>query len=330
VAGGAALTNGTDLAGRYPGLRRWQRTATRLHPRPGRVAADVSHIGGPLRWPANTPWPRCTEPHVTRAEHAIPDALAARYVAAKMRMQRDWSPGTPMHSNSEFDDATAELADLFDGYVGVRHTPAGMRAVSTTLRPEPGGCPLVPVAQLQAADVPDLCCPPGTSLLQVLWCPNEHYLDDDYTGPLVTLRWARPSVGDMAATAPPPATFRPGLIPQPCTLTPERIVEYPWWEEITDAALAHKLRDEPAQRYRLLATAPGWKVGGWATWPTTGRRRLACRSCGGPTEPLLQIDTAGEADEGESHAGVAFGAGTALRMFTCDRCPDAAPRLDLQ
>jgi hypothetical protein len=344
----AVPADAPELVDRYPGLERWKRTATRLRPRPGRVAADVSHIGGPLRWPATTPWPHCNEPHVTRVEHRIPDALAARYVAAKMRMQRDWAPGTPMHSNAEFDDTTSELAELFDGYVGVRHTQGGLRAVSTALRAEPGGYPLVPVAQLQASDIPDLRCPAGTSLAQVLWCPNEHYLDDDYAGPLAAVRWARPSLGDMAATAPQLPTAQPGLIPQPCTLNPDQVVEYPWWEELTDTTLAHRLRDEPPADYRQLATAPGWKVGGWAPWPTTGRRRLACRTCTGPTRLFLQIDTtewdpstgerwrtpaptAVDSPSDPAPTGVAFGAGfTALRLFTCDRCPNTPPRLDLQ
>src|SRR5262245_40812923 len=49
--------------------------------------------------------------------------------------------------------------------------------------PQPlGPVPLVPVLQLYAADVPDLPFPPGTDLLQLLWCPYDH-------GPL------RPPVG---------------------------------------------------------------------------------------------------------------------------------------
>lgn len=37
----------------------WARPAVRLHPMPGTPAVTDSHIGGPVLWPADEPWPYC-------------------------------------------------------------------------------------------------------------------------------------------------------------------------------------------------------------------------------------------------------------------------------
>ncbi|GLW89746.1 hypothetical protein [Actinokineospora globicatena] len=38
------------------------RTATRMHPSAGAPTSADSHIGGPMRWPADEPWPHCVDP----------------------------------------------------------------------------------------------------------------------------------------------------------------------------------------------------------------------------------------------------------------------------
>ncbi|MEJ8640823.1 hypothetical protein WKI68_03835 [Streptomyces sp. MS1.HAVA.3] len=52
-----------DVEALFPGLAAHRATATRLHPRPGAPTAGDSHVGGPLLWPADEPWPVCDEPH---------------------------------------------------------------------------------------------------------------------------------------------------------------------------------------------------------------------------------------------------------------------------
>ncbi|MFI6515464.1 hypothetical protein ACIBF1_07900 [Spirillospora sp. NPDC050679] len=52
-----------DIAAEIPGLAAHARTAVRLHPRRGDPGPDDSSIGGPLRWPADEPWPFCDGPH---------------------------------------------------------------------------------------------------------------------------------------------------------------------------------------------------------------------------------------------------------------------------
>jgi hypothetical protein len=50
-----------DIAALFPELREHSGAATRLHPRPGAPTAADSSIGGPLRWPADEPWPTCAD-----------------------------------------------------------------------------------------------------------------------------------------------------------------------------------------------------------------------------------------------------------------------------
>ncbi|MFJ7588037.1 hypothetical protein ACIQZO_11765 [Streptomyces sp. NPDC097617] len=52
-----------DVESLFPGLAAHRRAATRLHPRPAAPGVHDSHVGGPLLWPADDPWPICTVPH---------------------------------------------------------------------------------------------------------------------------------------------------------------------------------------------------------------------------------------------------------------------------
>ncbi|GAA2999066.1 DUF1963 domain-containing protein [Actinokineospora diospyrosa] len=45
-----------------PGIEAHARTATRLHPLAGTPTSADSHVGGPMRWPADEPWPYCADP----------------------------------------------------------------------------------------------------------------------------------------------------------------------------------------------------------------------------------------------------------------------------
>ncbi|MGW0753595.1 hypothetical protein [Streptomyces sp. NPDC002587] len=57
-----------DVEALFPELAAHRGTATRLHPRAGSPGAGDSHVGGPLLWPADEPWPACDEQH----EHSGP------------------------------------------------------------------------------------------------------------------------------------------------------------------------------------------------------------------------------------------------------------------
>ena len=49
----------TDGGREIPWIDEWARPVVELNPVPGEPAATDSHIGGPMLWPADEPWPYC-------------------------------------------------------------------------------------------------------------------------------------------------------------------------------------------------------------------------------------------------------------------------------
>jgi hypothetical protein len=324
-----------DVPALFRGIERHAATATRLHPR--RAAPTWlpdprgSHLGAAMRWPADEPWPVCEAAHVVATETPVPPAVVDRLRAA-----------TPANDFAGWTAAMAELASDIPGFVGVNRRTG--TALGHTKQQPAAPCPLVPVVQLRAADVPDLA-PPDGDLLQVLWCPHDHDLDGEPWAPAITVRWRWESgVPDICAPPPAPATANATYLPAPCVLYPERVVEYPWWQDLP-AELGHHVGAWDARHggryHRQLATAPGWKVGGWAPWPTTDPVPMYCANCGAPMRHLLQVDSGEWGDPqrwrpvGSDHAdaeptGVVVGRSGLLRIFHCPFCPDAPVRVDLQ
>ncbi|WP_117214113.1 hypothetical protein [Allorhizocola rhizosphaerae] len=259
-----------------------ERTATLLNPQEGEPTVHDSHIGGPLLWPADDPWPACEHPHMVHHETLLPS--------------RDISFG--------------KLRKQFYFFTGTSSKPDGTYAVHyEPTEHEPN--PLVSIAQLYARDIPDLVCPPGTDMLQVLWCPNEHELDDGWS-PFVVLRW-RDSASVMEVLEDPPSPHAVdedwSLMPKPCALHPTRTTDRAW-------------ADGEDNEGRI---APGWKVGGYAKWGVTDELPTDCDGCGGPTELLITIDSE-ESDETDIEVG-RYGA---LRLFVCRRCEGMPFRFDIQ
>ncbi|MEU8074861.1 hypothetical protein AB0B31_05375 [Catellatospora citrea] len=331
-----------DALAALPGLAAFGRTATRLHPRPGTVTAQDSHVGGPLRWPADEPWPVCEHPHLVNEEVPLPQELLDRLAVAQQ--------GRTQHNIITDEEAVLheELAALvgpgFAGW-GSRGGPTvGFRYV-----PRPHGNPMLAVAQLRATDVPDLPTPGGADLLQVLWCPFEHVQDDEGVwGPTMRLVWRREAdVTGPLATAPDSAVGEDHYVPRPCRLHPEQIVEYPYPQELPEP-LRDQAKNWPGD-YVNIFMAPGWKVGGYAKWQLSDLLPTPCRVCAGPTRLLLVIDS-GESNatprwqpveeagadprtlgyDADEPTGVVVGRWGALRVFVCPTCPGAPFRLDQQ
>jgi len=272
-----------DVAALFPGLGAYAMVATRLHPRRGRPGRRRSHVGGPLWWPADEPWPACVADHVVPTQTHVPEPLLERLRTA--RRTRNWADSAAV---------LAELASEIPGFSGVDRRDG--TAHGQVSRPEPEPTPLVAVAQLRAADVPALAPPPGADLLQVLWCPNDHDLDGGGQGPAVSVRWRAEATLPARAGEPPPkpAVSEARYLPHPCVLEPESVVEYPWWQDLP-AGLGYEVHawdtEHRGRYHRQLATAPGWKVGGWPAWPTTDATSLLCNGCGSRMTHLLQIDS---------------------------------------
>jgi hypothetical protein len=315
-----------DVLARHRGLEAFARTATRLHPCPATVTVHDSHIGGPLLWPADEPWPTCERPHLVQQETPLPPELLDRLRAAEARRTR-----SHVMADGEaaiLDEIAALVGPGYTGFGSVGDGPVvGHRfAAEPHTRPNP----LVAVAQLRAADIPDLPTPDGTDLLQVLWCPFDH--DSDQWDPTPVLRWRRAAdVTDVLAAAPIGEIDNDEYVPQPCAVRPEQIVEYPHPGDVLD-----DVEDVTDDDF----SAPGWKVGGYATWNVTDLLPTACPVCGGPTDLLL---TAASSERGSGDrwrpvddevsaepTGVIVGQAGALRVFACPTCPGPPFHLDLQ
>jgi hypothetical protein len=172
---------------------------------------------------------------------------------------------------------------------------------------------LLPVAQLYTRDVPLLCPPGQADLLQVLWCPFDH--PDPY--PRTALFW-RSAAGVTSILTDPPepaAVANRWYVPEPCTLDPELVTEYPnaleLSEDLQELVGRWSAREEEgtaldsvaldradAIDYAIdsaglywgeLSVAPGWKVGGWGHWGRTDPNPQFCPACGTRMTPLLTI-----------------------------------------
>ncbi|HEX2317257.1 MAG TPA: hypothetical protein VHJ17_26150 [Thermomonospora sp.] len=323
-----------DPASEFPELAGMVRTATRLHPRPGDPAVHDSSVGGPLLWPADEPWPTCTDDHEVYRLTTLEDVRTRRRILTEA-----WSRPRPPRTNLLTPEEQAAIERIQAG-----HDASALPA---------GPLPMIPVAQLYARDVPDLPCPEGTDLLQVLWCPFDELMD---LSSAVHLRWRRAAdVGDVLTDPPVPAFVGDAdYVPRPCVVRPERVREYPPAHELDDeqAKHLHVWAEEQGLSYRGdLSTAPGWKVGGWPhPWtfrdpPAPGD--LRCGDCGAPVEALLTID--GSEWDGESTSWrppgdtggpgypednrptmVEIGRGYTLQIYRCSAAPEHAPVTAMQ
>ncbi|URM91152.1 hypothetical protein LUW75_15505 [Streptomyces sp. MRC013] len=293
-----------DVEALFPALAAHRRTATRLHPRRGEPDVAGSSVGGPLLWPADEPWPTCTRVHPRGTGHLLSDVRLRRRV-------EDGARGR---------DHTEEERRLLDAMASGVHLPG---------LPDDEPLPLLAVAQLHTRDVPDLVGPDGADLLQVLWCPFEAHGPDGTVDVVLRWRRAADVGPVPAPQPEPPVVGRPECVPAPCVVHPERVVEYEYHgllsealqEEITEweeallderggddarepsaaagyatyeeyeaATVAARAGEPEGIDYRSdLSVAPGWKVGGFASWHLTDPAPVDCSACGAPMPPLLTV-----------------------------------------
>ncbi|MFI1336439.1 hypothetical protein ACH4U7_41300 [Streptomyces sp. NPDC020845] len=281
-----------DVEALFPELAAHRGTTTRLHPRPGSPEVSDSSVGGPLLWPADEPWPVCTEPHRRGRGRRPADIHRERRVLATA-WARDPDPGPT-------EEERRLLTEL-----GREHRVAGIADTDPL--------PMVGVAQLYRRDVPDLLAgPDGCDLLQVFWCPFDRHGRTGY-GMSLRLLWRRSwEVGEVLAAPPlPEVVGYEGYVAEPCVLHPEQVVTYPFagllpeelearidaWEEAREEeAREEEAREEeaeaepPAYQYDL-SIPPGWRAGGFASWHLTDPSPMNCLACAAPMELLLTIDS---------------------------------------
>ncbi|MFC3452894.1 hypothetical protein [Amycolatopsis speibonae] len=248
-----------DVATVFPELAGSARTTVRLHPWRGVATARESSLGGPLLWPADEAWPMCT------IDHPDPRPLTS---AEGQELER---------RRNELHDAMNALARAGDhATVGAfyREYEALEADIRKARREEyaddpAATLPMVPIAQFYRRDLPELPFPDGTDVCQVLWCPTDH---EPHYGPLPQVWWRDAAKVTEVATAPDPDRLLSddGSLPVPCRISPERVVEFPGWEDLPSDDLRERLETwEKGQEWRYgrhLSVAPGTKVGGWVSW----------------------------------------------------------------
>lgn len=213
--------------------------------------------------------------------------------------------------------------------------------------------PMVPVLQLFAVDAPSIQYPPGTNLLQILWCPVYHVHlpgQDDAYAPATVVKWR--DAAELPATTwtpPTPIDAEEQSIPGPCNLYPEQVVEYPTdlpdhlWNQIAE------LDDDGWRNSRSwgqdgaelsyqydLSVAPGTKVGGWPRWHAFDPYPMPCAECGQQLDLLVSFgsvehgDGNGQWDSPDlvaidtdygSTTGLTLGRGGDLQIFYCSANP---------
>ncbi|QIJ60743.1 hypothetical protein [Streptomyces sp. JB150] len=276
-----------DVEAVFPELTALRRTATRLHPRRGTPTVRDSSVGGPMLWPADEPWPACAHAHQRGSGHRYAEVVRAREI-----LERAWRRDPRSGPN-------AGEADELSRFKRGRHAPH---------LADTDPIPLIGVAQLYRRDVPGLPDTGAGDVLQVFWCPFERHGESGHEMH-VELRWRHSrGIGTPLAEQPfPEVVGRPELVPSPCVLHPEAVVEYPWFEDLpedlrerieaweTPREDGHDQAGEEGEggveRYAFdLSTAPGWKVGGCIAWNLTGPTRLTCPVCAARLTPLLTVD----------------------------------------
>ncbi|SMF01031.1 hypothetical protein SAMN02745830_01032 [Streptomyces sp. Amel2xC10] len=267
-----------DVEAVFPELGVLRRGATRLHPRRGRATVRDSSVGGPLLWPADEPWPVCVISHRRGSGYRYSDVVREREIL-EGAWRRDPRGGP-----------NAEEVDELAGFKRGRHAPH---------LADTDPVPMIAVAQLYRRDVTGLPDRGEGDLLQVFWCGFERYGDSRHD--LHVELWWRHSADVASPLAEqeqpaPEVVGRRELVPAPCVLHPEEIVEHPdlmalapsLWDRID--AWEGPEDDERPQYISDASIAPGWKVGGHVAWPLTGPRPLPCSVCGAELGPLLTVD----------------------------------------
>ncbi|MGW9303996.1 hypothetical protein ACWHA3_24685 [Streptomyces cyaneofuscatus] len=295
-----------DVEVLFPALAAHRRTATRLHPRRGVPGAGDSSVAGPLLWPVDEPWPVCTAVHPKGTGHRLTDVRLRRRIQEDAR-GRDFTEDEQrlldsMTAAGHFPDMRddAALPMLAVAQLSARDIPDLMAPEGHDLL-QVFWCPFeahgsdrtidVVLKWRRSADVGAVLtpqpeppvtgreeCVPTTCVVH-----PEQVVEHEYLGLLdegleeAVSAWEEGLLdddddGDYEADPAAPANYA----------TYERY----------EAAMAAARAEEPDEIDYMsdLSIAPGWKVGGFASWHLTDPAPVDCQVCGIAMPPLLTVD----------------------------------------
>jgi hypothetical protein len=289
-----------------------------------------SHVGGGLWWPADEPWPACPGPHLEERETEITPEVVERILA-----------------KGPTDDPWRRIHEEFPYLILFGNDNGREIVLHHVLVDEAEPSPMIVVAQLRVTDIADLHCPPGTDMLQVLWCPSRHTED---LHPRLDVRWRTFDPSAKVMPMPPAQPTGPvdeTFLVRSCVLNPERVTEYPCARTLPEE-LGRRIEDwddavpfgQPT--FFEVSIARGWKVGGYPSWDSTDAERFVCPECEAEMELVLTVDSTEPQhgvwrpaedrqlswpdpalQEAEYPTGVNVARTGRLRLFVCLCCPDA-------
>ncbi|MFD9604322.1 hypothetical protein [Streptomyces sp. NPDC059970] len=177
--------------------------------------------------------------------------------------------------------------------------------------------PMVPVAQIYRRDMPGPWWPADTDLLQILWCPNEHWdppAQQADASPVLEVRWRQAAqVTSQLTTRPLPSRYdEDGYLPQACSITAEYLTDFPFRDELPPE-LRPRLEElvrETGDGGDIITRLAGWKLGGWPTWHLSHPTVFRCSECGTGMTLLFTVAS-------DDKTGVVVGRWGDLRIFTC-------------
>lgn len=153
---------------------------------------------------------------------------------------------------------------------------------------------LSPVVQLFARDFPDLPFPPGCDLFQLLWCPVTEDACAELMAPAPHAFWRNSQeILEPLAYDPPVDTSEfiedillfQECIPAPCSVSPEKLLEYPGLYQLPDEI--EEALDQDVYQGEV-GPCPSSKVGGYPFWVEGSDQTPKC-DCGRRMEFLLQV-----------------------------------------
>lgn len=264
-----------------PSLRERAKKSIRVLPQQGEEPdVNATKLGGKFLWSKDEPWIYCDVPEVALLE--------------------DYKRNNG--SNESVDAFGQDLSNIWD-VSHPKHNDA-----------------FIPILQLRSEDVPVIRFPDGKNILQLLWCPREHY---EIYSPLCRVFWQNENkiVSQLEKMPEPSYPEEYELTPEPSVVLLEEVSEFPHFWALSSEE-RNLLNDEQKDFYwKHLSTHKGIKVGGHPDWIQDPE--IPVCSCGREMEHLLTIGSDVFEDYPNHKApGLCLGDAGSIYVFICYNCEE--------